>query len=85
MLSNTTETSLQKRPDLCLQGNLSPHVLNASKETALEQCKQICESMQQSPGFIFNLGHGILPSTPLENVEAVVDYVKGFKNVNAIT
>ena len=68
---------------LCVQGNLNPHVLCLSKEQALEQTKQICISMQKEDGFIFNLGHGILPQTPLDHVHAVVDFVKSFRNIKA--
>ncbi|MDC0036647.1 uroporphyrinogen decarboxylase [bacterium] len=71
----------QKMPHLCVQGNLNPNTLNLSKEKALEETKNICLSMQKQDGFIFNLGHGILPQTPLENVHAVVDYVKSFRNI----
>jgi uroporphyrinogen decarboxylase len=63
-------------PTLCLQGNLNPHILHDSKEEALLQAKTICNEMKNSQRFIFNLGHGILPKTPLSHVEAVVNYVK---------
>ena len=74
---NSSLTTLPQRyPDMAWQGNLNPHTLLESLPGALAQTKTICDTMKDLPGFIFNLGHGILPKTPLEHVEAVVDYVK---------
>ncbi|MBI60352.1 uroporphyrinogen decarboxylase [bacterium] len=64
-------------PTLAWQGNLNPHTLLKSLPDSLKETKLICDSMKESQGFIFNLGHGILPKTPLDHVKAVVDYVKG--------
>lgn len=66
-------------PNLSLQGNLNPHTLLDNKELSLQQTRNICKTMSQNPGFIFNLGHGILPKTPLDHVESVVNYVKNFQ------
>jgi len=63
-------------PHLVLQGNLDPHLLLRSKSAALDACKRLCDSMANQPGFIFNLGHGILPQTPLDHVEAIVQHVQ---------
>jgi uroporphyrinogen decarboxylase len=66
--------ALQTR--LPVQGNLDP-VLLATGGPALEtRVKWILETLGQGP-FIFNLGHGILPETPIENVERLVALVKG--------
>lgn len=54
-----------------LQGNLDPVLLANDKQGAVEQTKRILESMEGKK-FIFNLGHGILKTTPIENVEAIV-------------
>jgi len=65
---------LQSR--LPVQGNLDP-VLFATGGPALEtRVKTILETLGQGP-FIFNLGHGILPETPIENVERLISLVKG--------
>jgi uroporphyrinogen decarboxylase len=40
-----------------------------------EKVDQVLEQADGRPGHIFNLGHGILPETPVENVEAVVEWV----------
>jgi len=65
---------LQSR--LPVQGNLDP-VLLATGGPALEtRVKTILETLGQGP-FIFNLGHGILPETPIENVERLISLVKG--------
>ena len=74
---NSSLMSLNKPyPHMAWQGNLNPHTLLESLPAALNETKAICTTMKDSPGFIFNLGHGILPKTPLEHVEAVVNYVK---------
>jgi uroporphyrinogen decarboxylase len=49
--------------------------LLASKEVIKEHVKEILNSVKQRAGHIFNLGHGILPHTPEENVGFLVDLV----------
>jgi uroporphyrinogen decarboxylase len=59
-----------------LQGNLDPCVLLTSPEVVGERVRQILDRGQDLPGHIFNLGHGVLPPTPVENVEALVRSVR---------
>jgi uroporphyrinogen decarboxylase len=59
-----------------LQGNMDPCVLFASKERIREEAERILERYGSGPGHIFNLGHGILPTTPPENLKYLVDCVK---------
>lgn len=63
-------------PHIALQGNLDPAVLYGSKETIQQATDRILRAMAGNPGYIFNLGHGVLPDTPYENVKYLVDYVK---------
>ena len=63
---------------LVVQGNLDPVVLLGSKENIKKNIDNIMLNMDHK-NFIFNLGHGILPTTPVENVEYLVNYVKNFK------
>jgi uroporphyrinogen decarboxylase len=58
-----------------VQGNLDPIVLCADRATVEAQAKAILDSVQGQPGHIFNLGHGIIPETPVDNVKALVDFV----------
>jgi uroporphyrinogen decarboxylase len=58
-----------------LQGNLDPLLLAMDKEKAVGETKRILEVMRGKP-FVFNLGHGILPQTPIENVMAVCEMIK---------
>jgi uroporphyrinogen decarboxylase len=58
-------------------GNLDPVALFADREVLLAQAKRILDQADRRPGHIFNLGHGILPETPVENVIALVDFVHG--------
>ena len=61
--------------DKAVQGNLDPVVLFAHQETIRRQAQEVLRQAAGRPGHIFNLGHGILPNTPPENVIALVDYV----------
>ncbi len=59
-----------------LQGNMDPCVLFASHERIREEAERILEHYGSGPGHIFNLGHGILPTTPPENLKYLVACVK---------
>jgi len=59
-----------------IQGNLDPCVLFASKEKITQETERILEDFGSGPGHIFNLGHGILPTTPVENAAHLVSCVK---------
>lgn len=61
---------------VALQGNLDPTVLLATPEAVRTQAKRILDKMADASGHIFNLGHGILPNTPVENVRALVATVQ---------
>jgi len=58
-----------------LQGNLDPVALLSPRDRLEEKVDQVLEQAGGRSGHIFNLGHGILPQTPLESVEAVVQWV----------
>jgi uroporphyrinogen decarboxylase len=62
---------------IALQGNLDPHFLLAPKSILKEQTELLLNGMKGKNGFIFNLGHGVMPAVPEENVKFVVDLVKG--------
>jgi uroporphyrinogen decarboxylase len=61
--------------DVALQGNLDPVVLFAPLHEIERRVERILKQAGAGPGFIFNLGHGILPNTPVEHVRAAVDLV----------
>lgn len=61
--------------DIGVMGNLDPVVLFATADHLRAQARKILEQAGGRPGHIFNLGHGILPETPVENVVALVDAV----------
>ena len=58
-----------------VQGNLDPIVLCADAVTIERQARRLLDSVAGRPGHIFNLGHGIVPSTPVDNVRRLVDVV----------
>jgi uroporphyrinogen decarboxylase len=62
-------------PGAAVQGNLDPTLLFAPRERLLARVDDILARAGGRPGHVFNLGHGILPTTPVENVKAVVDHV----------
>lgn len=61
--------------DKAVQGNLDPTVLMADVKEIRRRAKQILDQAAGRPGHIFNLGHGVLPQTPVDNVVALVDAV----------
>jgi len=65
--------------DVAVMGNLDPVVLFAKQDVLREQAKKILEQAEGRAGHIFNLGHGILPETPVENVIALVEMVHGYR------
>jgi len=66
-------------PDqIALQGNLDPHVLFADPVEVFDRTIAIMRSVADRPGHIMNLGHGILPDTPIASVEALIDAVQSF-------
>jgi uroporphyrinogen decarboxylase len=58
-----------------IQGNLDPVVLHADRAYIRQRVQRILQQAGGRPGHIFNLGHGILPTTPVDNVRALVDQV----------
>ena len=62
-----------------IQGNLDPAVLFASLPELKVRVSELLKRTGTRPGHIFNLGHGILPETPVENVKAVVQMVREHK------
>ena len=61
--------------DVAVMGNLDPVVLFAKQDALRAQAKRILDQAGGRAGHIFNLGHGILPETPVENVIALVEMV----------
>lgn len=58
-----------------VQGNMDPIVLCADRATVSAQAGAVLAEVANQPGHIFNLGHGIIPETPVDNVKHLVDFV----------
>jgi uroporphyrinogen decarboxylase len=65
--------------NVAVQGNLDPFVLTTSPELVVAETTRILREMKGRPGHIFNLGHGVPPNAKLENIEALVNTIRGFK------
>ena len=61
-----------------VQGNMDPVALFGSKASVLATASTILDEVGTRPGHVFNLGHGILPETPVENVKALVKHVQTY-------
>lgn len=64
-------------PDLAIQGNLDPTVLFGTPELIAREVYSVLARAEGRAGHIFNLGHGLLPSTPLDGVERAIECVRG--------
>ncbi len=65
-------------PNCAVQGNLDPAILLTNREIIRRHVQHIIRIIERRPGFIFNLGHGIMPQTPVENAIALVEAVHEF-------
>ncbi len=63
--------------DRAIQGNLDPAVLLGDRSSVREHVRRVLKENGGRSGHIFNLGHGVLPATPVENVEELVAAVRG--------
>jgi uroporphyrinogen decarboxylase len=61
--------------DHAVQGNMDSAALLSTRQVAHQHAQRVLDAAAGRNGHIFNLGHGITPETPVDNVKAVVDYV----------
>jgi uroporphyrinogen decarboxylase len=62
-------------PDMGVQGNLDPAALSAPPDVVAAAAREVLDRAGGRPGHVFNLGHGMLPHTPLASIERVVEVV----------
>ena len=66
---------------VALQGNLDPvDAVRAAESACARPRARVLEAFGPAPGHVFNLGHGILPQTPVESVAALVDEVRAYSS-----
>lgn len=70
--------ALQLPPPIALQGNIDPQQLLASCQEVVAHTQALLDSMRGSSRFIVNLGHGVLPHTPLQHVQVFVETVRSY-------
>jgi uroporphyrinogen decarboxylase len=63
---------------IALQGNLDPATLLSSAANVRAAARTVLDDFGAEPGHVFNLGHGIVPNTPVESVAALVDEVRTY-------
>ncbi len=73
------EAALTIDPDIAVQGNLDPVILDTTPAIVTAEAKRILDTMRDRPGHIFNLGHGIHPTAKIENMEALVETVVNYR------
>ena len=71
--------SLTRLPGKPVQGNLDPTVLYGDHGTIRARAQAICAAGDAAPGHVFNLGHGILPTVPVDAVEVLVETVQAHR------
>jgi uroporphyrinogen decarboxylase len=69
---------------VAVQGNLDPVLLFAGQPLIRERAHDILRRAGGRPGHIFNLGHGILPETPVDNVKALVNFVREYSAAGVV-
>jgi uroporphyrinogen decarboxylase len=61
--------------DVAVQGNLDPNLLLLDRTTIRKEALKILKQASGRPGHVFNVGHGVLPGTPVDNVRFLIDFV----------
>ena len=69
--------------ELGVQGNLDPAALSAPLAVVEAQARDVLDRAGGRPGHVFNLGHGLLPNTPLAAIERVVEVVHSYRHDTA--
>lgn len=69
----------QMKLDVSVQGNLDPQILIGPEQMVRQKTREILQAAQQARGHIFNVGHGLLPHTPPEALQWVIQEVRAFK------
>ncbi len=62
-----------------IQGNLDPVILTCDFPTVKKHVDRIFSSLPKKNGYIFNLGHGVLPSTPVDNIIRLTEYIHSIR------
>ena len=73
---NLPDIKKQLPQGIAVQGNLDPQILYADKKVIKERILRLNEKMRGEKGFIINLGHGIMPDMPFDNVKYAVETIK---------
>ena len=65
--------------DRAVQGNLDPTLVFAPTEVLLERAREVLEAGRAARGHVFNLGHGVIPSTDPDQLARLTEYVQGWR------
>src|SRR5262249_45633408 len=76
--ANLSEVAKRLPRNVGVQGNLDPFLLTTTPDIVAAETRRILTAMRGRPGHIFNLGHGVPPKAKLENIESLVNTVRGF-------
>ena len=75
---NLGEAKRRVGKQVALQGNLDPSILLASEQVVRAEVRKVLDAFGDGPGHIFNLGHGIYPSTKPENLQVLIETVHDY-------
>lgn len=71
--------AVRKQTNVALQGNLDPALLYADRSTIKRETHRLLDSMKGDPAYLFNLGHGVYPDIPFDNVKHLVELVQNYE------
>jgi len=80
---NIAEARKNIPKNIAVQGNLDSFFLFRDRKTLMNEVDRILLSMQDHQGFIFNLGHGVMPETPEDAIKSVIDRVHCFSSLKS--